>query len=594
MNPKFSVEPPRSTEEDDALGRSVKRFKEGTGFRQSFQPRTPVSYKDTLLGDIPGVYEQAFKFDLVRDDDVESESELEPLTEGMADVKLSKETLMRIREPWSKALIVKVFGRTVGYNYLTFKINALWQPAAKLDCVHLGRDFYLIRFPCVDDYDKVLKGGPWFVASEAKLSSVAVWVRFPELPIEFYDRSVLKEIGSVIGPVLRIDSYTASGTRGSYARLCVQVDLEKPLITVVRIGKCKQAVMYEGISSLCFSCGCLGHTQGNCCYSIKPCEDGGQLGEASNQIPIMGLGCWLLGNETTLPDLAREDVMQQEHDESMDTVEVDLLVNKTSREDSRIDPQESFEEGSSKKHTQSSKFRSAKSLGIKSSKTLKRQAASFGSKVLNNPTTPLADKSLSAPNGAKLPRIDASPSVRMGDLLQKQGNDNFRRDDSPDKGSANGLSGLVRIGLQQRLEESVPYHSYQHQDRESCPGQSGLVSNTQSLVETPPAILGGIREFEQAKEAVSHASLRRIKVDCTREEDCGFQRVGFSTYGESSYVEADSNYGSDQEMRSATLLQRGYIRDSQVPDGMETGLDNVQGPSEEARMEHGRCSVDES
>nr|POE50378.1 hypothetical protein CFP56_65819 [Quercus suber] len=564
MNPKFSVEPPRSTEEDDALGRSVKRFKEGTGFRQSFQPRTPVSYKDTLLGDIPGVYEQAFKFDLVRDDDVESESELEPLTEGMADVKLSKETLMRIREPWSKALIVKVFGRTVGYNYLTFKINALWQPAAKLDCVHLGRDFYLIRFPCVDDYDKVLK----------------VWVRFPELPIEFYDRSVLKEIGSVIGPVLRIDSYTASGTRGSYARLCVQVDLEKPLITVVRIGKCKQAVMYEGISSLCFSCGCLGHTQGNCCYSIKPCED---VKENSRSEGYKGKSKYQVldedgtskssfeTQETTLPDLAREDVMQQEHDESMDTVEVDLLVNKTSREDSRIDPQESFEEGSSKKHTQSSKFRSAKSLGIKSSKTLKRQAASFGSKVLNNPTTPLADKSLSAPNGAKLPRIDASPSVRMGDLLQKQGNDNFRRDDSPDKGSANGLSGLVRIGLQQRLEESVPYHSYQHQDRESCPGQSGL-----------------------AKEAVSHASLRRIKVDCTREEDCGFQRVGFSTYGESSYVEADSNYGSDQEMRSATLLQRGYIRDSQVPDGMETGLDNVQGPSEEARMEHGRCSVDES
>ncbi|KAK7830167.1 hypothetical protein CFP56_028514 [Quercus suber] len=296
MNPEFSVEPPRFIEEDDVLGRGVKRFKEGMSIRQSYQPRTPVSYKDTLLGDIPGAYEQAFKFDFVRDDDVESEFELEPLIEGMADVKLSKETLMRIRYPWSKALIVKVFGRTVGYNYLTFKINALWQPATKLDCVHLGRDFYLIRFSYVDDYDKVLKGGPLFVsdhflairpwepyfkASKAKLSSVAAWVRFPELPIEFYDKSVLKEIGSVIGPVLCIDSYTASRTRGSYARLCVQVDLEKPLITVVRIGKCKQAVMYEGISSLCFSCGGLGHTQGNCCYSIKPCEDGGQVGEAS-------------------------------------------------------------------------------------------------------------------------------------------------------------------------------------------------------------------------------------------------------------------------------------------------------------------------
>lgn len=89
---------------------------------------------------------------------------------------------------------------------------------------------------------------------------MVVWIRLPELPIEFYDRLVLQEIGSAIGPVLRIDAYTASGSRGSYTRLCVQVDLEKPLINMIRIGKCRQSVLYEGISALCFSYGRLGHT----------------------------------------------------------------------------------------------------------------------------------------------------------------------------------------------------------------------------------------------------------------------------------------------------------------------------------------------
>ena len=84
---------------------------------------------------------------------------MEPLIEGVVDVNISKETMSHIRQPWSKALIVKVFGRTVGYNYLTFKINKLWKPGAKLDCVDLGRDFFLIRFNCTDDFDKVLKGG---------------------------------------------------------------------------------------------------------------------------------------------------------------------------------------------------------------------------------------------------------------------------------------------------------------------------------------------------------------------------------------------------------------------------------------------------
>ena len=95
---------------------------------------------------------------------------------------------------------------------------------------------------------------------------MAVWVRLPELLIEFYDIILLKEIGNAIGPVLRIDYYTASGTRGSFARLCIQVDLDKPLINMVKIGRLKQRVAYEGIGSLCYCCGWLGHRQENCCY----------------------------------------------------------------------------------------------------------------------------------------------------------------------------------------------------------------------------------------------------------------------------------------------------------------------------------------
>lgn len=81
---------------------------------------------------------------------------MEPLTEGMAEVKLSKETKARIRAPWSRALIVKVFGRSVGYHYLTFKINALWKPTANMDYVTLAKGFFLVRFSNSEDYDNVL------------------------------------------------------------------------------------------------------------------------------------------------------------------------------------------------------------------------------------------------------------------------------------------------------------------------------------------------------------------------------------------------------------------------------------------------------
>nr|POE81242.1 hypothetical protein CFP56_47465 [Quercus suber] len=163
MEPEFERESLRSSEEDAELVRSIKKFKDDSSNRAFSPPRKQVSYKDSLLGDIPGAYAQAFRFDAIEEVEGESDTELEELVDGMVDVHLSKETKARIRAPWTKALIVKVYGRTLGYNYLSFKINTLWKPVARMDCIDLGRDFFLIKFHDESDYDRMLRGGPWFV-----------------------------------------------------------------------------------------------------------------------------------------------------------------------------------------------------------------------------------------------------------------------------------------------------------------------------------------------------------------------------------------------------------------------------------------------
>lgn len=60
-----------------------------------------------------------------------------------------------------------------------------------------------------------------------------------------------------------------TGSRGRYAKFCVQVDLEQPLTKQVVIGKHYQQVLYEGLSSLCFSCGRIGHKKETCQYRIR-------------------------------------------------------------------------------------------------------------------------------------------------------------------------------------------------------------------------------------------------------------------------------------------------------------------------------------
>ena len=53
------------SEEEDELGCNVKKFKESSGVKQVTPPWNTISYKDSLIGDIPRAFQQAFKLDNV-------------------------------------------------------------------------------------------------------------------------------------------------------------------------------------------------------------------------------------------------------------------------------------------------------------------------------------------------------------------------------------------------------------------------------------------------------------------------------------------------------------------------------------------------
>lgn len=193
---------------------------------------TKLSFKDKLVGEIPGAYQQAFDISNQMDTTPEIERDISSLREGFAAVRFSNDLKQKIRAQWMRALIVKVYGRTVGFSFLLEKITALWNPRGRIDCVGIGKEFFLIKFSTKEDYNLVLEKGPWFIGehflsirpwvpnfrpSTADVLSIAVWVRLNELPIEYYQVEALKEIGSTIGKVLCIDTHTALESRGRYA-----------------------------------------------------------------------------------------------------------------------------------------------------------------------------------------------------------------------------------------------------------------------------------------------------------------------------------------------------------------------------------------
>nr|XP_023926558.1 uncharacterized protein LOC112037981 [Quercus suber] len=210
--------------------------------------------------------------------------EIRELREGLIAEKITQGLKQRIRAPWSKALIVKVYGRTVGYNFLHAKILALWKLVGRIDYIDLGKDFFLIHFLVKEDYDAMLRNGPWFIgdnflsirpwvpnfkSTTTVVSSVVVCVRLNELPIKYYYTEALLIIGQAIGNVLKIDTHIATKSRGRYAKLCIQADIEKPLANMVLVDNIEQPVTYGCVSRVYFSCGRIGHRMEECFYTVK-------------------------------------------------------------------------------------------------------------------------------------------------------------------------------------------------------------------------------------------------------------------------------------------------------------------------------------
>ncbi|KAM3282625.1 hypothetical protein P3S67_026270 [Capsicum chacoense] len=82
--------------------------------------------------------------------------------------------------------------------------------------------------------------------------------------MEFYDLGILECIGKMLGTLVKVYACTSSTLRGHYARVCVQIPFETPLLTSILIGDHLQQIQNEGEGFLCKFCGCLGHTAIGC------------------------------------------------------------------------------------------------------------------------------------------------------------------------------------------------------------------------------------------------------------------------------------------------------------------------------------------
>lgn len=242
----------------------------------------PPSFKDmlnhknfaatTLQSGFPDLEEDEVSDDDLPPDDFEG-------TIRCPVILLSKEEKLKLRKPWKQSLIIKMFNGKVGYMGLMRKLKRKWSLKGDMILTDIGCKYYIARFTNNEDYHHVLTQGPWmiddnyltirkwtpnFIADDAPIKVLTAWVRIPSLSVEYFDSDFLHKVGSKIGKVLRIDKTTAQAERGQFTRLSIEIDLTKPLLSKFWLKGRIWKIQYEGLHSICFSCGCWGHSSKEC------------------------------------------------------------------------------------------------------------------------------------------------------------------------------------------------------------------------------------------------------------------------------------------------------------------------------------------
>jgi len=172
-------------------------------------------------------------------------------------------------------LLAKLWGESLPIPLIISKTTLEWKHVkGPVKYIELGNGWVLLRFSNVADKDYVWFNMPWFVKGlnfilsalvpsySALIARIDQWVHISRLPWEFwveYLTNLLKPIGDVI----RIDHNTLLRNNDRFARVCVNIDVTKPLpgtlSTPTPKTQLKIPITYGVLHEVCALCGGSDH-----------------------------------------------------------------------------------------------------------------------------------------------------------------------------------------------------------------------------------------------------------------------------------------------------------------------------------------------
>uniref|UniRef100_A0A803PEE1 Reverse transcriptase domain-containing protein n=1 Tax=Cannabis sativa TaxID=3483 RepID=A0A803PEE1_CANSA len=148
--------------------------------------------------------------------------------------------------------------RSLDFMAMQHKMASLWRPGRGLSVKELDPNLYLFQFFHEFDVERVIEGSPW---------------TFDRVPLVF---TRLKEgddprmvLGNFVGSFVESDKNNFMGLWRDYFRVRVSVQVDRPLKRKKKLQlknglECYAFFKYEDLSTFCFICGILGHSEKFC------------------------------------------------------------------------------------------------------------------------------------------------------------------------------------------------------------------------------------------------------------------------------------------------------------------------------------------
>ena len=95
-------------------------------------------------------------------DDDEPMGEEDPLCPT---ILLSAAEKKALRDPWRKALVIRMFDKGIRYLQLKRRLKTKWALRVDFSLIDIGCDYYVTCFTNMEDYDHVMLNGPWMIGT---------------------------------------------------------------------------------------------------------------------------------------------------------------------------------------------------------------------------------------------------------------------------------------------------------------------------------------------------------------------------------------------------------------------------------------------